>query len=42
MYTQLLARATMLSQLFNRSTAIRRNSFGYRPARFFATRSPFC
>src|ERR1035438_9487410 len=32
----------MFSQLFNRSTAIFRNAFGYRPtARFFATRSPF-
>src|SRR5208283_15980 len=32
----------MLSQLFNRSTAIFRNAFGYRPtARFFATCSPF-
>ena len=28
----------MLSQLFSRSTATRRNSFGYRPTRFFATR----
>jgi hypothetical protein len=27
----------MFSQLFSRSTAIRRNSFGYRPTRFFAT-----
>ena len=32
----------MLSQLFNRSTAIFRNAWGYRPmARFFATRSSF-
>src|SRR5438128_7012335 len=32
----------MLSQLFNRSTAIFRNPWGYRPmARFFATRSSF-
>jgi hypothetical protein len=32
----------MLSQLFNRSTAIFRNAFGYRPTvRFFATCSPF-
>ncbi len=27
----------MFSQLFSRSTAFRRNSFGYRPTRFFAT-----
>jgi hypothetical protein len=27
----------MLSQAFNRSTAIRRNSFGYFPTRLFAT-----
>src|ERR1700730_11575587 len=27
----------MLSQLFSRSTAIRRNSFGYRPTRCFPT-----
>lgn len=34
--------ATMLSQVFSRSTAIFRNAFGYRPiARFFATRSSF-
>jgi hypothetical protein len=32
----------MLSQRFNRSTAIFRNALGYRPiTRFFATRSPF-
>ena len=32
----------MLSQAFNRSTAIRRNSFGYRPTRLFlATCSAF-
>ena len=31
----------MLSRLFSRSTAIRRNSFDYRPTRFFATRSSF-
>src|SRR6202035_598030 len=31
----------MLSQVFNRSTAIRRNSFGYRPTRLFATCSAF-
>src|SRR5712692_3820505 len=31
----------MLSQDFNRSTAIRRNSFGYRPTRRFATCSSF-
>src|ERR1700747_3179255 len=31
----------MLSQAFNRSTAIRRNSFGYRPTRLFATCSSF-
>ena len=32
----------MLSQLFNRSTAILRKALGYRPiARFFATRSSF-
>jgi len=35
------ASATMLSQLFKRSTTIRRNSLGYRPTRLFATRSPF-
>jgi hypothetical protein len=29
--------ATMFSQRFSRSTAIRRNSFGYRPFRFLAT-----
>jgi hypothetical protein len=34
--------ATMLSQRFNRSTAIFQNALGYRPiARFFATRSSF-
>ena len=33
--------ATMLSHSFSRSTAIRRNSFGYRPTRFFATCSSF-
>src|ERR1700730_62185 len=31
----------MLSQSFNRSTAIRRNSFGYFPTRLFATCSSF-
>jgi hypothetical protein len=32
----------MLSQRFNRSTAIFRNALGYRPiTRFFATRSSF-
>src|SRR6266852_4656816 len=31
----------MLSQAFKRSTAIRRNSFGYRPTRLFATCSAF-
>src|SRR6266849_8595172 len=31
----------MLSQVFNRSTAIRRNSFGYLPTRLFATCSSF-
>ena len=33
--------STMLSQVFKRSTAIRRNSFGYRPTRLFATCSAF-
>jgi len=33
--------ATMLSQVLSRSTAIRRNSFGYHPTRLFATCSPF-
>ena len=42
MYAKFLpTSATMLSQVFNRSTAIRRNSFGYRPTRLFATRSAF-
>src|ERR1700682_2232461 len=31
----------MLSQVFNRSTAIRRNFFGYFPTRLFATCSSF-
>src|SRR5712691_11737060 len=31
----------MLSHFFSRSTAMRRNSFGYRPTRFFATCSSF-
>src|SRR5204863_7776195 len=31
----------MLSQVFNRSTAIRRNAFGYRPTRCFPTCSAF-
>ena len=35
------ARVTMLSQLFRRSTTIRRNSFGYRPIRLYAARSSF-
>jgi 3-oxoacyl-[acyl-carrier protein] reductase len=33
--------STTLSQVFNRSTAMRRNSFGYLPTRLFATCSSF-
>jgi len=33
--------STMFSHCFSRSTHIRRNSFEYRPTRFFATRSSF-
>ena len=35
------ASTTMLSQLFRRSSTIRRNSFGYRPTCLFATRTSF-
>ena len=40
-WSRLCASATMLSQLFRHFTTIRRNSFGYRPTRLFATRSSF-